>query len=89
MSICGIMLEQFKEYYGLMEGEGKQKVFPTPKTDMVEDDDGNLDSVIMRKNEEVDDYDIEDPHQKIRRGENVQRVDPEALDFLNQAQRQE
>lgn len=87
MSLCSELKAQFDEVYAQIdECGGKQKVFPTSKEDMIEDDNGDIDDIIQ-SNEEADDYDVEDPHQDIQKS-GVKRIDPKSLDFLNRRAKQ-
>ena len=85
MGLCGNLASLYEDY--VVEGEGKQKTLPTNMSDMIADD-GNLSKVIMKKNESSEmDYDIEDSHQPIQKGQNVQRIAPGTHDVLSKNQK--
>jgi hypothetical protein len=90
MSICSDTLSLFEGVLDTFESKSNSNNFAARKTGMIKDANGDIQRVIMRRDEGSEaDYDIENPHQTVQKNRNVRRIDPEALDFLNRDQKQE
>jgi hypothetical protein len=69
MSKCGDLLNTFEEYVNIASESGGPINAQWPKSE----------------NKYQMDHDIEDPHQDIQKGQNVQTVDTKVLDVMNKA----
>jgi hypothetical protein len=91
MTVCSEIMSMFEEYLEESGGVPAPRKFPVRMTKMIKTADGSIAKVIMRRDESRSDadYDIEDMHPRIPRGQGVRRIDPAALDAMNAGQQTE
>jgi hypothetical protein len=89
MSLCKELLKVFEQFGTKNEESGEQIDLPTETDNIIDTEDGDISKVIMSNEEaEVNNAFKEDDAPEIKLSD-VERVDPEATDFLNAGAPQE